>query len=247
MVENSRPYEIWIDGYYHMSGGIRALHVLKDELIKRGYSAHMKYEYHDPNSIVVYPEIIADNPGGYKNITRWKLNHAILPEDGLTFAWESDMEEDKILTVNIVEPHLWTPYDGPRGGVAYWIGKGVFDSSVIPEGAFEISRGNFTQREVLADVIKKLDYLISFDPFTAVNLEAIMCGTPVVVVANDHYWSKNKIDKHGFIKYGVSWGIENIEKAREEVHLAFDNYQSFLPIFDKRIDDFIQLTQDTFI
>lgn len=243
----TRPYEIWINGYYHMSGGIRALHVLKDELIKRGYPAHMRYEHHDPESIAVYPEIVSNNPDNYKYITRWKLNHAVLPDDGLTFAWEKNMDEEKLLTVSVIEPHLWTPYDGPRSGVAYWIGKGSFDSSVIPEGAFEINRGNFTQREVLADRIKTLDYLISFDSFTAVNLEAILCGTPVVIISNHDYWTREKVESHDYYKYGVSWGMENIEKAREEVHLAFDNYQSFLPIFDKRIDDFIQLTQDTFI
>lgn len=242
----TRPYEIWIDGYYHMSGGIRALHVLKNELISRGYSAHMKYEHHDPESIGVYPEIVSSNPSNYRYITRWKLNHAILPLDGITFAWESGMDEEKLLTVSIVEPELWTPYNGPRSGVAYWIGKGHFDSSVLPEGSFEISRQNFYERSELAERIKTLDYLISFDPFTAVNLEAILCGTPVVIISNDGYWTKEKITNHKYYKYGVCWNIKDIEKARDEVHLAFDYYQSFLPVFNKRINKFIKLTQDAF-
>lgn len=243
----TRPYEIWIDGYYHMSGGIRALHVLKDELLKRGYPAHMKYEHRDPESIIVYPEIVSSNPENYKYIARWKLNHAELPDDGLTFAWEKNMNEEKLLTVSIIEPDLWTPYNGPRSGVAYWIGKGSFDPSVLPNDAFEINRGNFTQRNILSDRIKTLEYLISFDPFTALNLEAILCGTPVVIISNHEYWTKDKVESHKYYKYGVCWSMEDIEKAREEAHLAFDYYQSFLPIYDQRINDFIQLTQETFV
>ena len=42
-----RPYEIWIGSYYHMSGGVRALHVLRDELLDRGIPAWMMYEGKD--------------------------------------------------------------------------------------------------------------------------------------------------------------------------------------------------------
>ena len=51
-----RPYQIWIQGWYHMSGGIRALHVLRDELRARGADAWMTYERQHPDAITVYPE-----------------------------------------------------------------------------------------------------------------------------------------------------------------------------------------------
>jgi len=239
-----RPYEIWIGSYYHMSGGVRALHVLRDELVKRDIPAWMMYDRkYDPKMIGVYPEIIPDNPQQYQRVARWKLNAAELPADGPVFAWETGMGDHPLLTVNILEPDLWTPYTGKRSGIAYWVGKGVKNDIWIPDNAIEISRSNFPTRKQLSERIRTLDYLISFDPFTAVNLEAVVSGTPVLIRSDDKQWSKEIIDKHDWLKYGVSWSRDGLEQARKEVHLAYDHYQSFLPVFADRIDKFVEITQ----
>lgn len=240
-----KPYEIWINGYYHMSGGIRALHVLKDELLARGMDAWMGYEQRfDVDCIGVYPEIVANNPEEYFNVVRWKLNKADLPDDGLTYAWESGMGEHPLLTVNILEPELWRPRLGVRrSGVAYWVGKGVRDDQFIPDGAEEIGRHNYPTREQLADRLSTLDYLISFDPFTAVNLEAVCVGTPVLVRSQDPKWGRKEVEQHGWTPFGVAWSMEELPEARANVHLAYDHYQSMLPVFAKRVDDFVEQTQ----
>jgi len=243
----SHSYQIWIDGYYHMSGGIRALHVLKQELLKRGFNTIMKYEANGPGDYIgVYPEIVSTNPHGYSKIARWLLNTAVLPNDGPIFAWQPGMGDYPTLTVNIFEPELWHPYNGARSEVAYWVGKGSLDGSVLPPGAIEISRNNFGSRQQLAERIKTLDYLISFDPFTAVNIEAVLCGTPVLVYGQHPILTKEDIIQHNFSPYGMAWSIEELDKARSEVHLAYDHYQSMLPIFDQSIDNFIEVTQNYF-
>jgi hypothetical protein len=242
-----RPYEIWINGYFHMSGGIRALHVLKQELINRGIPAHMKYENTiNEECIGVYPEIISDNPENYQRLCRWLLNTADLPNDGPIFAWEDGMGEYPLLTVNIIEQDLWKPYYGQRSDVAYWVGKGRLDPTHIPEGAIEISRYNFRKRSELAERIRTLDYLISFDPFTAVNVEAVISGTPVLIQGQHDRMSNQQIIDHGWTPYGIAWSIDELDKARKEVHLAYDHYQSLLPIFAKRIDNFVEITQNHF-
>lgn len=239
-----RPYEIWIGSYYHMSGGVRALHVLRDELHKRGQAAWMLYEpVADVDCIGVYPEIVAGNPENYRHVARWLLNKADLPDDGPIFAWESGMGEYPLLTVNLLEPDLWTPGTGRRSGVAYWVGKGVRDERFIPDRAIEITRSNFTTRRELSELIRSLDYLISFDPFTAVNLEAVVSGTPVLIRSTDTKWTRDVIEQHDWLRYGVAWSMESLEQARKDVHLAYDHYQSLLPVFDKRIDEFVHITQ----
>lgn len=239
------PYEIWIQGYYHMSGGIRALHVLKDELNARGLQATMLYEgQRQAGTIGVYPEIVHDNPEGYENIARWLLNTADLPDDGDVFAWETGMGDYPLLTVNIIELDLWKPYSGKRSGTAFWVGKGVRQDSLIPAGAVEITRKNFPKREQLAEFIRSLDYLVSFDPFTAVNLEAVMCGTPVLVRGNHPRMSGEQIKSHDWMRYGIAYQPEDIGKARSEVHLAYEHYLSLLPVFSDRIDKFVQITQE---
>jgi len=239
-----RPYEIWIGSYYHMSGGVRALHVLRDELLDRGIPAWMMYEGRDhPDKIGLYPEIVPNNPEGYERVARWLLNNADLPADGPIFAWETGMGEHPLLTVNILEPDLWTPYTGRRSGIAYWVGKGVKNDVWIPDSAIEISRSNFPTRRELAERIRTLDYLISFDPFTAVNLEAVVSGTPVLIRSDDTRWTKELIDQHDWLKYGVTWSRDGLEQARKEVGLAYEHYQSFLPVFADRIDKFVEITQ----
>lgn len=242
-----KPYEIWIQGYYHKSGGIRALHVLKNELIKRGLQTTMLYENsRQENTIGVYPEIVSENPENYNHVCRWLLNTADLPNDGPIFSWESGMGNYPLLTVNIIELDLFKPNHGVRSGVAYWVGKGVKDDSIIPPESIEISRNNFHNRNELAEFISSLDYLISFDPFTAVNLESVLCGTPVIVKGEHPKMSQEQISSHGWIKYGIADSLDELEKAKSEVFLAYDHYQSLLPIFDKRIDNFVEITQKYF-
>ena len=243
-----RPYEIWIGSYYHMSGGVRALHILRDELLKRDIKAWMQYDgKYDPKMIGVYPEIIPNNPQQYSRVVRWKLNTADLPKEGPIFAWESGMGEHPLLTVNLLEPDLWTPNTGHRSGVAYWVGKGVKDERFIPDRAIEITRKNYTTRRELSDLIRGLDYLISFDPFTAVNLEAVVAGTPVLIRNTDTRWTREVIEQHDWLKYGVAWSMDSLDQARRDVHLAHDHYyQNLVPVFDKRIDEFVEITQEHF-
>lgn len=236
-----RPYEIWIDGYYHMSGGIRALHVLRDELRARGLDAWMKYERRDSAAIGVYPEIVAANPEGYERIVRWLLNEAVLPDDGLTFAWDEGLGEFPLLRVDIIEKDLWLPFDGPRSGTAYWVGKGTVDPALIPQGAVQISRGNFPHRPDLAAFIRSLDYLVSFDPFTAVTLEATLCGTPVVIPVDGGRWHR-----HPKIRHGIAWGFDELEQARDTVGLAFADYEKQRAVFSRSIDDFARDTQEAY-
>ena len=234
-------YEIWIGGYFHMSGGIRALHVLKQELLNRGLPAWMKYEKHDKNALAVYPEIVAGNPEGYERFVRWYLNYAP-PTADQTFAWETGMGDYPLLTVDIIEPDLWTPRTERGRGVAYWVGKGAFDSRLVPSGAVQISRKNFPTREELAAFIKTLDYLISFDPFTAVNVEAVCAGVPVLIRGDDARWSRAKVEAHGWTPFGVAWSMEELPEARATVRLAYDHYQSLRQMFQQRIDDFVTAT-----
>lgn len=234
-------YEIWIDGYYHMSGGIRALHVLRDELVARGMNAWMKYERHDPSAIGVYPEIIADNPGGFDAVTRWLLNTADVTGDP-TWAWETGMGVDDLLTVNIIELDLFKPMDVRRQGVAYWVGKGEKDDRFIPDNAIEISRKNYPTRAVLAERIRSLDYLISFDPFTAVNVEAVVSGTPVLLRGEHARMSRDQINAHNWTPYGIATSMDELCEARRNVGLAREHYESLLPVFADRVDGFVEST-----
>lgn len=236
-------YEIWINNYYHMHGGNRALHVLRDELKRRGMEAWMSYEHHDPTAIGVYPEIVHHNPSGYEKIVRWLLNTptADLPPDP-AWAWEKNMGCDDLLTVNIIELDLFRPSTNHRSGTAFWVGKGVRDNSVIPSNSVEITRGNFPTRPEVAELLSSVQYLISFDPFTAMNLEAVLCGTPVLVHGEHPKLTQEQIREHNWVPFGVAYTVDQLDEARSEVHLAWDHYRSLIPVFHRRVDEFVEKT-----
>lgn len=152
------------------------------------------------------------------------------------------MGEDKLLTVNIIELDLFRPSSKSRSGTAYWVGKGEFDPSVIPTGSVEINRGNYTSRPEVAELLSTVQYLISFDPFTAMNLEAVLCGTPVLIQGQHPVMTRQQIIEHNWIPFGVAWDMEELDEARREVHLAWDHYRSLLPVFSRRVDEFVEKT-----
>ena len=238
-----RAVQIWIEGYFHMSGGIRALHVLRDEIVARGVPAWMTYQFpavRNKDVITVYPEIVSTNPLGIDRIVRWKLNKADLPDDGLTYAWETGMGDHPLLTVNIVEDFFYPRPNSKTKTVAYWIGKGTANPDLIPENAQLISRENHPDRQELAQYLASLDYLISFDPFTAMNLEAVLSGTLVLIHAQDNTWQPTHVQQHGWIPYGVAWTPSELPKAYETVHKARGHYEALKSVFSGRIDSFVE-------
>jgi hypothetical protein len=202
----------------------------------------MSYRERPADGIAIYPEITPDNPLGYDRIVRWLLNRASLPDDGRTYAWETGMGDWPLLTVDIIEPDLWVPRPGPREGVAYWIGKGRPDPRMIPDGAEHIGRHNYPTRPQLAARLATLDHLISFDPFTAVNLEAVLVGTPVLIHAPADQWTRQTIEGHAWTPYGIAWAPDELEQARDTVHLAHAHYDALRAVFQARIDAFYEDT-----
>lgn len=222
-----------------MSGGIRAIHQLRLELLKRGVNAAYHNERRHSNELMIYPEIVQGNPENAPRWIKWLLNTANFPGEEC-WAWETGMGDFPLLTVNMIEMELWIP-GSKSGGVAYWVGKGNFDASVIPDGAIEISRNNFFDRSELARFMSGLDYFISFDPFSAINLEATLVNTPVLIYG-DNKWSREAIEKQGWLKFGVAWSYDELDKARESVYYSRNNYERLIAEFDKRIDNFIEVT-----
>ena len=253
-----RPYTIWNPGYYHMSGGIRAIYQLKQDLAMRGFTVNFHNERRYEEEIMIYPEIVSGNPENAGRYVKWLLNRADFPGE-VCFAWEKGMGDYPLLTVNIVEMNLWKPTRSKTKTVGYWVGKGVFNPSVLPEGAVEISRNNFFNRRDLAHFISTLDYMISFDPFTAINIESVVSGTAVLihtssmqqnpfsmVMEESFSWSRSHIEEQGWMPYGLAWSPDELEKAKQEVHLARPHYEGILKVFNHRIDNFILSTQEMF-
>lgn len=248
-------YTIAIGGRHEGSAGIRALHVLRDELEQRGFEAAMSYDRVIPDSVVVYPEIEGGNPLGATKIARWLLGAAPdIPDDGPQFQWGGGMDpkESPILCVDLLEPDLFRPDRGlVRQGTGYWIGRGVsnwdiYGEHVIDAGWDELpsSRDRFPNRASYAEWLSGLDLFVSFDPYTAVITEAITCGTPVLVLSHKDDPRRAFGMANRWNRYGVAWSIEMTRYARSTVALAHDYYRDeCCPEFQRQIDHFVELTQ----
>lgn len=203
----------------------------------------MTYERMIPDSIMVYPEIVNGNPANSKRFVKWLLNKADFPGERC-WSWEVGCGDHPLLTVSIVELDIWKPVKNKRGGVAYWVGKGGFDDSVIPEGAQEISRNNFPDRRELGEYVANLDYLISFDPFTAMTMEAVVANTPVLIHNRYSLWSIEEVKKTDWLRFGIATSPEELGQAKQTVIFARDHYIQLEKRFAQRIDDFIEATQN---
>lgn len=250
-----RRYNLFLPPYDHTYGGNRALHQLKRELRKRGCSVRAN-RVNDPEAIAIYPEIVRDNPFNSKRRVRWLLNEAVFTDE-ICYAWEREMGDFPLLTVNIVEMSLWKRARKKTKNVAFYVGKGTLNSRVIPDGAIEITRTNFPKRRKLAKLIASLDHLISFDPFSAINIEATVAGTPVLLQFPDKQWlptgtqvgqpwSRERLERQGWLKYGIAYRQDELALARETVGLQRDYFAGFVKEFDERINSFIAETQETF-
>lgn len=238
------PYAIWSPPYSHNSGGLRALRVLGEELRARGHEATVGQEP-ELGAISVYPEIVDDNPHNASRIVRWLLQSKRVPADGLTYAWATGMGDWPVLTVDIIEPDLFYPRTGPRSGIGVWIHKGVTDHSLIPDGAQRISHGWPATRGELADLLGSLDYLLSFDAFSALNAEATLCGTPVVIL--DRSVDAVQLTRSaGWPSAGIAWHMDDLEDARRTVPDAVAHYTQLRGQFAASIDQFIADTQRHF-
>lgn len=242
------PRQVW------QSGGHRALLGIRDEIRSRGYQCFFQYEQEDADAIYLYPEI------SYEESIHCKSNKVAyffgnkeakprIPQDALSFVWHKAIRDTHLLNVNIFEMDLWKPSNNKSKQVAWWTGKGMEDLSLLPRNAIEITRGNFTFRAELAQFVSELDYLISFDPFTAVVHEAILAGTPVLIYnlgshPSQPTWTKEEVTANEWLKYGVAWSLDELPEARDNVHLAREHYEEIMKTFPATIDNFIKVTQE---
>lgn len=239
-----KNYTIWSPEYNNFSGGIRALHILNNELNKKGFNSFLHYQnQHNENNIVLYPEIISDNPLNSEFVCRWLLANG--EKKDLCFEWVSGLGADFLLTVNIIDLEIFKPRTKNRKGIGYWIGKGAQNID-LPENAIKISKFEPTDRSVLAELLASFEYIISFDSFTAVNFEATLVGTPVFIANTTLDWTEKKLKDTKWPFFGIFWDMKDLEQAKNSVEFQFEAYKQLLNKFDESIDSFIEISQKTY-
>lgn len=214
--------------YRRTSGGIRTLYNLNDILNKEGYSCKIVIIGEDyvcgADEIVIYPEIVKGNPLKSKKVVRYILNRPGLiggdltyDESELLYAYCESLSQyshGRILTVPIIEEFFYNK-NLKRNKDVFYVGKCKHSNRIKEtEGLVEITREFPEAREDLAELLNTTNTFYTYDNFTALTLEAELCGCVVKIV-----------DEYG-----------RVQDRYEDAAKFFDE-------FNKQFKEFIKITQ----
>lgn len=212
------PYVVVTPPYYDSSNGVRVLHRLVHELRERGYKAYCTAKPNplwnekkvNPDDItqdfiVVYPEIFLGNPLGLHKIVRWALNKPGALDgtgrefkDGLQFSWYKKYLDKPLLTINTIEPELFTKGTNNQFD-CFYVNKGR-SKKRLPEleGLREIV--NLPSRKAYSDLLKQTRIVYTYDDDSQLIYEAMLCGCRVIVVPEKIELDKKIYDKR-YLEY----------------------------------------------
>lgn len=251
----SRPYVILTPQYNHKIGGVRVLHHLMIELINAGYPCRIvnnKKDKAKPDEIAIYPEIYSGNPLEATRVARWVLyrpgelgGDKVYDESELVFVFDHmflDSVKNKVygmLNLPYLELDLFkvTNY-GDREATCYYEGKGKVNQP-IPIDSIEITKSYPQTREGLADLFNRCKTFYCFDPMTIMIYEAPLCGCPTVLLNNYEAHKMSSLELNG-----VCDKEEDIDQARQTMHLVKEDFIQLKERFKEQLQQFIEITQE---
>jgi hypothetical protein len=192
--------------------------------------------------IVMYPELVADNPLRAQNVVRWLLNkpsywksNKILSKAGTIIAGPTDLffkyddrceepeltggKAESLFLFSLNRLYCQTNF-GARNGTCYMVRKGsnkplthdLEDSLKIDDLSHEEIKKIFNEREIFY----AYDELSSYSQFAAI------CGCISVVVPGLFKDQAEFMASYPLSRFGVAYGEENIPHAIATRHLVSD-------------------------
>lgn len=154
-------------------------------------------------AIVVYPESIPDNPLNAVNVVRYVMNYPEKnmypmrpgPDDFfLTYFKEFYSISHCELPIFRFHDELLKRVDGrpkeSRDINCTYIGKGVkVPGAYFLPDTVPILRDIPSTKSELFDLLSRTNYFFSWDPMTALNFEALICGALPVIIRTEPYFS----------------------------------------------------------
>jgi hypothetical protein len=244
---------VWAVGcdYSDSSGGVIALHKLADRIALAGIPSyiltgntfngsaatvvHSISNLDMDKTMVVYPEIVNGNPLGAKYVTRWLLNtpgviggNGIYDSTDLVYKYADCFSAPSGVTVDgtllIFEPKfdIFFNKNEQRAGECFLVKKGRY-KSLNQHGPNSINIDHFPGDQALSDIFNKCEYFICYDPTTYHCVQAALCGCIPIVIPDEGLSKEEFRQRLPFYKYGVAYGFDDIQHARETQHLVAKN------------------------
>ncbi|WP_081056524.1 glycosyltransferase family 4 protein [Burkholderia vietnamiensis] len=279
--ELNAPYYVVAPPFNVNSGGIRAMHTLCHALNLAGEEAYVaanavsttlrtpmltdevmqRHRMHNREPIVIYPEVVNDNPMNARHVVRYLLNipgflnkgEVAWGADDIVYAHGTDVVpagmHASLLQVPLVDTRIFNTAgvdDRKRSGNLLFINRYLAfggQLSSVTSGFTEISfRAGTRSPEQLARLYRSAEFLYTYEASTACY-EALMCGCPVVYLPNDIMLRK---PMHNYLtNAGSAWGNtpEQIEHARRTVRDIPAIYEAINQSFWRELETFVDTTQ----
>lgn len=187
--------EAYVAGCQTLNPSLRTP-LLNDSVVN--YHAHA-----GRHPIAIYPEVVTGNPLGAKTVVRYILNRpghiggdtSYDPAE-LLYAYDPYFVPQgmkaRILTIPCTDDGIMRNRDNPddkaRAGACFYALKYRYFGHALPDG-FHAGHTDLSHParspEQIAAILRKAERLYCYEP-SAITLDAILCGCPVVYVMSDY-------------------------------------------------------------
>lgn len=210
------------------------------------------------DSIVVYPEIVLDNPLGARNVVRWLLYkpglrrpYSFGPNE--MFFRVGEITDLPQITGGAPNLLLWSinrRYRNEkrpnRTGVCYIVRKGS-DKLRIPatETPDAIDIAGLTHAKI-NDVFNRCHTFYSYDEATMYSQYAAVTGCTSVVIPGLYKTRKEWAKNHALGIYGIAYGLDDIAHAQATRHKVLDLLLAHEKEGKATVANFLKLTKERF-
>jgi hypothetical protein len=264
-----KSFIVYAPPYDEGSAGIVALHKLAYYLMLRGEKTFIHIT-HDPfgrgngynkdwnipilqypDLIAVYPEITYGNPLGCNTVARIIMHVPGYWGGPTTFGndvlwgysdyWNKranlNLPRERILTIPVIDVNKFPCYGTNRHKKYIYRGKGKQPDDIRVKGDNIVSN---TDKRSFVEKLNEAEILYSYDNVSALNMIALLCGCPVVIIPDSMY---SRQDIELLLVPGMGYGIEEEKKAKNtlDVSKIRDIFIEEEKLFQERLDIFIKV------
>jgi hypothetical protein len=210
-------------------------------VLNEDFDTKIAVELDQERDIVIYPEIERGNPFGARNVVRYILSKAHLVDVNDTshsstwgendfWLYYHELFYDGIAEKNIL--HLLHPkldvykdLQLDRSTESCYTRRKNTKLDVLPDSSW-IEVAYSTPDSELLYLFNRCKRFYSYDTETYLSVLAALSGCESVIIPEDGKTKEDIVGKQPSFKYGIAYGIEDIQHARDTIHLVRGHLES---------------------